>query len=102
MRWSQGFSKVEDPSQGLMWVRGEASALASDVRDLMQIHQGEHDRVEHGEHLSHRRKAHAAIILSLSVASRRQWRRFSTAQCWRINWERRWGPQRFCVRLVQP
>ena len=60
----QGFSKVEGPGKGLIRVRGEAPTLASDVRDLMQIHQGEHDGVEDGEHLSHRRQAHAAIILS--------------------------------------
>ncbi len=49
----QGFSKVEDPGKGLVRVKGEAPNLASDVRDLVQIHQGEHHRVEHGQHLSH-------------------------------------------------
>jgi len=56
-------SKVEDPGQGLVGVRGEAPELASNVRDLMQIHQREHHRVEHRQHLSHRWEADAAIIL---------------------------------------
>src|SRR5205823_5189337 len=50
-RWGpckQGFSKVEDPGQGLLRVRSEAPTLASDIRNVMQIHQGEHHRVEHG------------------------------------------------------
>ena len=60
----QGNSKVEDPGQGLIGMRGEAPELASDVGNLMQIHQGEHDAVEHGQHLSHRREAHATTIFS--------------------------------------
>ena len=59
----QGFSKVEDPGQGLVGMRGEAPQLASNVGDVMQIHQREHHRVEYRQHLSHRREAHAAIIL---------------------------------------
>jgi hypothetical protein len=35
----QGFSKVDDPSQGFIRVRDEASDLASDVGHLMHIHQ---------------------------------------------------------------
>jgi TniQ len=58
----QGFSKVEDPGQSLVRMRGETPTLASDVGNLMQIHQGEHHRVEHGQHLSQRREAHATII----------------------------------------
>src|SRR5260221_9373607 len=59
----QGFSKVEDPGQGLVRVRGEASELASDVRDLMPIHQREHHGVEHSQHLSHQREADTTTIL---------------------------------------
>src|SRR5437868_15529173 len=63
---SQGFSKVEDPVERLVRVRSETPDLTSDVRDLMQIHQGEHDGVEHREHLGHRREADAAVILPQS------------------------------------
>jgi hypothetical protein len=49
----QGFSKVEDPGQSLLRMRGETPTLASHVGNLMQIHQREHHRVEHGEHLFH-------------------------------------------------
>ena len=35
----QGFSKVDDPGQGFIRVRDEASDLASDVGHLMPIHQ---------------------------------------------------------------
>jgi len=45
---------------------------------MMQIHQGEHQVARHSEHVSHGREAHPATILSPSVASRRQWSRFST------------------------
>src|SRR5260370_7780401 len=55
----QGDSKVEHPSQGLVRMRSEAPTLASDVGNLVQIHQGEHEAVEHGHHLRHRRQAHA-------------------------------------------
>jgi len=61
---SQGDSKVEHPSQGLVRMRSEAPTLASDVGNLVQIHQGEHEAVEHGQHLRHRRQAHAASILA--------------------------------------
>src|SRR5438105_7378154 len=62
----------------------------------MQIHQGEHDRVEHGQHLSHRREAHTTPILPPSVASRLgQWSRFSNVQGTQISCERGSGPQRF-------
>jgi hypothetical protein len=60
----QGFSKVEDPSQGLVRMRSEAPTLASDVGNLVHIHQGEHEAVEHSQHLGHRRQAHAAPILA--------------------------------------
>jgi hypothetical protein len=53
-------------------MRSEAPTLASDVGNLMHIHQGEHEAVEHGQHLGHRRPAHAAPILAPSVASRRK------------------------------
>jgi hypothetical protein len=76
--------------------------LASDVGHLMHVHQGEHHRVEHGQHLSHRWQADATLILSPSVASRRQWSRFSTAQCARVKAKRRWEQQCFCDRVVQP
>src|SRR3989442_1416428 len=56
-------SRSKHPGECLIRVRGEASALASDVRDLMQIHQEEHDRIEHGQHLRYRWEAHAASIL---------------------------------------
>src|SRR5207248_1012345 len=59
----QGFSKVEDPVERLVRVRSETPELASDVRDLMQIHQGEHHGVEHRQHLGHRREADTAAIL---------------------------------------
>ena len=45
-------------------MRGEAPALASDVGNLMQIHQGEHHGVEDSEHLRHRWEADAALILA--------------------------------------
>src|SRR2546428_7165352 len=48
---TQGFSKVEGPGKGLIRVRGEASDLASDIGHLMEIHQGEYDGVEYGQHL---------------------------------------------------
>jgi hypothetical protein len=43
-------------------MRGKAANLASDVRNLMQIHQGEDQRVEDREHVGHGRKANAAAI----------------------------------------
>ena len=58
-----GFSKVDDPVERLVRVRGETPDLASDVRDLMQIHQREHHAIEHREHLGHKREADAATIL---------------------------------------
>ncbi len=61
---NQGDSKVEDPSQGLVRMRSEAPTLASDVGNLVQIHQGEHEAIEHGQHLRHLRPAHAAPILA--------------------------------------
>ena len=61
---SQGDSKVEHPSQGLVRMRSEAPALASDVGNLVQIHQGEHEAIEYGQHLGHRRPADAASILA--------------------------------------
>ena len=60
----QGDSKVEDPGQGLVRMRGEAPTLASDVLDLVSIHQSQHEAVEHGQHLSHWRQADAAPILA--------------------------------------
>jgi hypothetical protein len=62
--YRQGFSKVEDPGKSLVRMRGETPTLASDVGNLMQIHQGEHHGVEHGQHLSHQREAHATTIFS--------------------------------------
>ena len=47
-----------------MRMRGETPTLAGDVGNLVQIHQREHYRVEHGQHLSHRREAHATPIFS--------------------------------------
>src|SRR5712692_1508537 len=58
----QGFSKVCEPSKGLLRIRGKAANLASDVRNLMQIHQGEDQGVEDREHVGHGRKANAAAI----------------------------------------
>src|SRR5260370_22657510 len=56
-------SRSKHPGKRLVRVRGEAPALASDVRDLMQIHQREHGRVEHSQHLRYRWEANAAPIL---------------------------------------
>ena len=44
-------------------MRSETPELASDVRDLMQIHQREYDGVEHSKHLGYRREADATVIL---------------------------------------
>ena len=59
----QGFSKVEDPGQGLVRVRGKAPTLASDMRNLVHIDQGKRDEVSHGQHLRHWREADSAPIL---------------------------------------
>src|SRR5437667_12803706 len=56
-------SRSKHPGQGLVRMRSEAATLTSDVVDVMQIHQGEHHRVEHGQHLSYRREADATALL---------------------------------------
>lgn len=43
---TQRDSKVEDPGKGLVGIRGEALDLAGVIRDVMQIHRGEHHTTE--------------------------------------------------------
>ncbi len=61
---TQGFSKVDDPCKRLIWVRDEAPDLASDVGNLMPIHQREYYGVEYSERLSHWQQADATIIFT--------------------------------------
>ena len=45
-------------------MRSKASDLASDIRNVMQIHQGKDQGVENGEHLGNRGNAHPTPIFS--------------------------------------
>src|SRR5579875_3460336 len=56
--------KSEQPSKGLIRMRGKAPELASDIGNLVKIHQGQDKRVEHGKHLSDSRHPYATIVFS--------------------------------------
>src|SRR5581483_11590520 len=49
----RAFQKSDHPSESLLGMRRKAAKLASDIGDLVKIHQSEHQRIEDSEHLSH-------------------------------------------------
>lgn len=57
-------SRSEQPSESLTRLSGEATQLASDIGDVVQIHQGQHDGIENSQHLGHGIETHATSILA--------------------------------------